>query len=243
MANRHVVEGGEPRRTYQAIDTFLDKDTLKIFEKYDIVECSPGYAKKFHELIPCPSKQGEEYDADEWSSVRLLFWHHFDHREKDKENSLILRKENEALKAEIAMMKGFDVYEEFERLPEETKRMVITGYVPELEAELATAHQRIAALTAAQPAPEETPTSLKTTAATEARATTELALWKSKYAPAMVKVALRCGAEGKKKRQSGDFIKLFKDAGVTLSKNMLVLFRGWLSDEYTDRKGGAPTQD
>jgi len=107
--------------------------------------------------------------------------------------------------------------------------------------------QRITELTSAQSAlgtePDEVAALPKTAAATEARATSELAKWREKHAPAMVKVALLCGAEGGKKRQTGDFERMFKDAGVELSNNMLSKFRSWLPDEHTDKIGGAPVQN
>ena len=114
-------------------------------------------------------------------------------------------------------------------------------------AELEAARQQIVELTTVQGAPDavlgEAAKLPRTAAATEARATAELAKWKEEYSPAMVRVALRCGVEGGRKRQSSDFVSMFKAAGVTLSKNMLNMFRGWLPDEHTDRTGGAPTQD
>ena len=108
--------------------------------------------------------------------------------------------------------------------------------IAELEAKLAAASQWSAETATL------TPKGKRTAAATEKRATHELTKWKEQYAPAMVKVALCCGKEGSKKRQANTFRKMFKDEGVTLSNNMLTIFRGWLSDEHTDKTGGAPSQ-
>ena len=106
----------------------------------------------------------------------------------------------------------------------------------ELEVQLAEAQKQLEA------AKQQTAKHSKTSAASEFRASEELAKWK-KYAPAMVKVALRCWAEGPKKRQAKDFEKMFKDTEVKLTDNILATFRSWLPGEHTDKIGGAPSQD
>lgn len=73
--------------------------------------------------------------------------------------------------------------------------------------------------------------------ASQARSEKALALWK-KAIPFMIKVAVRCGAEGKALRQTGDFNAMFNELDAELTDTQMRLFRSSLPEGYADKEGG-----
>jgi len=78
---------------------------------------------------------------------------------------------------------------------------------------------------------------LRTHAASQARQEKTLNAWKPAI-DAMVKVAVRCGEEGKFLRQQPDFNAMFNDIDAELNDAQMIFFRKALPDEHIDRTGG-----
>ena len=110
--------------------------------------------------------------------------------------------------------------------------------IAELEKELAEAKGQLAAKEEASPVATK-----RTDAATEARATTQLAEWKEVLTPAMIKVALLLGAEEEREYTRTELGRLLRKGGITEpSKAQIDAFRNALPDEYVNKKGGATPQ-
>lgn len=77
----------------------------------------------------------------------------------------------------------------------------------------------------------------RTQAATLARKEKTLSAWKPAI-DAMIKVAVRCGEEGRILRQQPDLNVMFNDLDAVLSDAQMALFRKALPDEHIDRTGG-----
>lgn len=77
----------------------------------------------------------------------------------------------------------------------------------------------------------------RTQAATLARQEKTLNAWKP-VIDAMIKVAVRCGEEGKFLRQQPDFNAMFNDIDAEINDAQMNLFRKALPDEHIDRTGG-----
>ena len=77
----------------------------------------------------------------------------------------------------------------------------------------------------------------RTQAATLARQEKTLNAWKP-VIDAMIKVAVRCGEEGKSLRQQPDFNAMFNDIDAELNDAQMNFFRKALPDEHIDRTGG-----
>ena len=56
---------------------------------------------------------------------------------------------------------------------------------------------------------------------------------------AMIKVAVRCGEEGKKPRQQPEFNAMFNELDAELSDTQMEFFRKCLPDGHIDREGGS----
>ena len=77
----------------------------------------------------------------------------------------------------------------------------------------------------------------RTQAATFARQEKTLNAWKPAI-DAMIKVAVRCGEEGKSLRQQPDFNIMFNEIDAEINSAQMNLFRKALPDEHIDRTGG-----
>lgn len=77
----------------------------------------------------------------------------------------------------------------------------------------------------------------RTEAASQARQEKTLKAWKPAIG-AMIKVAVRCGEEGRALRQQPDFNAMFNELDAILNNAQMNLFRKSLPDEHIDRTGG-----
>jgi hypothetical protein len=78
--------------------------------------------------------------------------------------------------------------------------------------------------------------------ASAARQEKALNAWKPAIC-AMIKVAVRCGEEGRRLRQQPDFNMMFNELDAEPSDSQKAFFRACLPDEHIDRTGGARSKD
>lgn len=132
-----------------------------------------------------------------------------------------------------------NIHNEEEQLPSALRHDI---ELADIKAQLAEALQRAenAEQSLAEAQQQLTTSSLSSAQkAAQSKSEKTLMAWKPAIA-AMIKVAVRCGAEGKAPRQKPDFYTLFNEIDAELTDTQMAFFRSSLPEGYSDKDGGKP---